>query len=94
MKDPTPDIKEMHLQDVRVEFERLGGMFVDVDVSYHLEFDAGERYPIVHVDDVIGFVARLQKYISVKHEVVNMAGLEQRLEDQGIENMWADGELP
>ena len=89
MKDPTPDIKEMPLQDVRVEFER----FLDVDVSYHLEFEAGERYPIVHVDDVIGFVARLQKYISVKHEVVNMAGLEQRLEDQVIENMWADGEL-
>lgn len=88
------DIKDMQLQDVLVEFERLGGMFLDVDVSYHLEFEAGERYPIVHVDDVIGFVARLQKYISVRHEVVNMASLEQRLEDQVIENMWAEGELP
>lgn len=87
MKDPTPDIKEMPLQDVRVEFER----FLDVDVSYHLEFEAGERYPIVHVDDVRGLV--VEQYVSVKQEVADMPALEQRLEDQVIENMWADGEL-
>ena len=86
------DIKDMQLQDVRVEFERLGGMFLDVDVSYHLEFEAGERYPIVHVDDVKGLV--VEQYVSVKQEVADMPALEQRLEDQVIENMWADGELP
>lgn len=87
MKDPTPDIKEMPLQDVRVEFER----FLDVDVSYHLEFEAGERYPIVHVDDVRGLV--VEQYVSVKQEVADMPALEQRLADEVIENMWADGEL-
>ena len=87
MKDPTPDIKEMPLQDVRVEFER----FLDVDVSYHLEFEAGERYPIVHVDDVKGLV--VEQYVSVKQEVADMPALEQRLADEVIENMWADGEL-
>ena len=87
MKAPTPDIKEMPLQDVRVEFER----FLDVDVSYHLEFEAGERYPIVHVDDVKGLV--VEQYVSVKQEVVDMPALEQRLADEVIENMWADGEL-
>ena len=87
MKDPTPDIKEMPLQDVRVEFER----FLDVDVSYHLEFEAGERYPIVHVDDVRGLV--VEQYVSVKQEVADMPALAQRLADEVIENMWADGEL-
>ena len=87
MKDPTPDIKEMPLQDVRVEFER----FLDVDVSYHLEFEAGERYPIVHVDDVRGLV--VEQYVSVKQEVADIPALEQRLADEVIENMWADGEL-
>ena len=87
MKDPTPDLKAMPLQDVRVEFER----FLDVDVSYHLEFEAGERYPIVHVDDVRGLV--VEQYVSVKQEVADMPALEQRLADEVIENMWADGEL-
>ena len=87
MKAPTPDIKEMPLQDVRVEFER----FLDVDVSYHLEFEAGERYPIVHVDDVRGLV--VEQYVSVKQEVADMPALEQRLADEVIENMWADGEF-
>jgi hypothetical protein len=84
-------MKEMQLQDVCVGLDDPADHYLDVDVIYHLDFEVGERYPIVHVDDVKGLV--VEQYVSVRHEVVDMPGLEQRLADEVIENMWADGEL-